>query len=134
MDLLGIGNLASTIVNKIWPDKTVVEKADLEAQIAQAAQEFQLVQSQLDINKAEAASDSIFVAGWRPCIGWICGAAFAWTFVLQPFIVFFLELFHVQTSHLPNLDINNLTPVLMGMLGLGGMRTYEKIKGVAGKK
>ena len=86
--------------------------------------------AQLDINKQEAAHRSIFVAGWRPFIGWSCGIALAWTYVGVPILQFILA----QTGHLidlPALDMSQMMPVLMGLLGLGGLRTFEKFKKVS---
>ena len=126
MDITGLGSvadLAGTVINKIWPDKSEAEKQQLAAAVA-------MVQGQLDINKVEAANPSIFVAGWRPGIGWTCGAAFAWNWVGLPIAHLVLEL----TGHpiaLAPADMSEMLPVLMGMLGLGGLRTYEKVKGVA---
>ena len=85
--------------------------------------------AQLDINKTEAAHRSIWVSGWRPFIGWSCGVALAWTYVLTPMLTFILG----QTGYLiqlPAMDMSEMMPVLMGMLGLGGLRTFEKFKGV----
>lgn len=101
-----------------------LEKTQLAGAIAQ-------LQGQLDTDKAEAASKSVFVAGWRPWIGWVCGAAFAWAYVLEPFSAFVLSAFHVQLV-LPSLNLSEMTPVLLGMLGLGGLRTYEKVQGAPG--
>lgn len=89
------------------------------------------ITAQIEVNKQEAASLSVFVAGWRPFIGWVCGSAFAWVFVLQPLGVFILT----ATGHkieLPTLDLGQMMPILLGMLGLGTMRTYEKVKQVPG--
>ena len=90
--------------------------------------------AQIDVNKEEAKSASLFVAGWRPAIGWVCGFALAWQFVLAPLITYVLGVYAAETGHtlppIPVLDSSQLYPVLMGMLGLGGMRTFEKIKGV----
>ena len=86
--------------------------------------------AQLGINKVEAAHRSMFVAGWRPFIGWTCGVALMYTYVLQPILVFGLA----QAGYLvelPRMDLGELMPVLMGMLGLGGLRSWEKVKGVA---
>jgi hypothetical protein len=86
--------------------------------------------AQLGINKQEAAHRSIFVAGWRPFIGWTCGVALAYTYVIQPILIFGLG----QAGHLvslPTMDIGEMMPVLMGILGLGGLRTFEKYKGMA---
>lgn len=84
--------------------------------------------AQMEVNKVEAAHQSIFVAGWRPAIGWICGAAYAYTFVVQPFLVFGLTVFGLQlnTAQIPKIDMGELSMVLLGILGLGTMRTYEK--------
>jgi len=76
---------------------------------------------QLQVDKQEAASSSVFVAGWRPAIGWICGFALAWQFILQPLICYGLSIYSTYTRQ----------TILLGMLGLGGMRTAEKISGVA---
>jgi hypothetical protein len=86
--------------------------------------------AQLGINKVEAASRSVFTSGWRPFVGWTCGVALAYTYVLQPMLVFALA----QSGYLielPRMNLGELMPVLMGMLGLGGLRTFEKYKGVA---
>jgi hypothetical protein len=90
----------------------------------------ELAKGQLEINKAEASHKSIFVAGWRPFIGWTCGIALAWHFVLQPLIMFLSVLFGFALPELPAFDMGSLMTVLMGMLGLGGLRTYEKQKGL----
>ena len=90
-----------------------------------------LVQGQLEINKVEAAHGSIFVAGWRPAIGWICGVALAWNFILQPMLNWGAFMFNVDLTDLPTLDTGELMTVLLGMLGLGGLRTYEKKLGVS---
>lgn len=84
---------------------------------------------QADINKTEASSTSIFVAGWRPFVGWVCGSAFAYTFVVQPFLIFLVVLFHwdMPLDLLPRLDWSMLANVLFGILGLGYMRTQEKV-------
>ncbi len=92
-----------------------------------------LVQSQLDINKIEASNEKLFVSGWRPAIGWICGLAFATNYVIVPLTVFLCAIFGHPLSDVPTFDMGELTPVLLGMLGLGGLRTFEKVKGIKGK-
>src|SRR5210317_1368642 len=87
----------------------------------------ELAKGQLEINKAEASHRSIFVAGWRPFVGWTCGVALCWHFVLQPFLVFLLYSSGYQMD-LPVFDMTTLTTILMGLLGLGGLRSYEKVK------
>jgi hypothetical protein len=89
--------------------------------------------AQMEVNKVEAGSDNLFVSGARPFIMWVCGIAFAYKFVLQPFLVFILIANHstIDVKSLPVLDWSEMSSVLMGLLGLGSLRTVEKIKGVA---
>lgn len=125
MSLTGLGevaDLAGTIVNKIWPDASQAQKDALAFQLAQ-------ITAQTDTNKAEASNQSVFVAGWRPFIGWVCGSAFAWTFVIGPMVSYAAKLAGITVA-LPVLDLSELTPVLLGMLGLGAMRTVEKVNGI----
>ena len=116
-------DLANTVVKTIWPDKSEQERAQIAAAV-------QLVQGQLDINKAEAASPSLLVAGWRPFIGWVCGAACAWNWVGMP-VAKFACAFVNHPLALSAADLTDMLPLLLGMLGLGGLRTYEKVKGAA---
>ena len=93
-----------------------------------------LVQGQLEINKVEAGHGSIFVAGWRPFIGWVCGFGFAWSFVVQPLLMwaaFMFPEYQQEIVNAPKLDVGPLMTLALGMLGLGGLRTYEKRLGVA---
>lgn len=132
MSLTGLGevaNFATDLVNKFWPDKTQAEKDQLALQVQQMTIAANLTQGQIDVNKAEASNQSIFVAGWRPFVGWVCGAAFGWTFVIGPLLSFTLSAFKMSVA-LPQLDLSQLSPVLMGMLGLGAMRTVEKVNGL----
>ena len=89
--------------------------------------------AQINVNMKEAEHTSLFVAGWRPFIGWVCGLAFAWAFLLYPIVSFAVIAFGVPVPlHLiPALDLSAMMPVLMGMLGLGAMRSWEKREGVA---
>lgn len=132
MSLTGIGEIATAVkgvVDKFLPDKSEEQKNQLALELAQLQFDQVLTSAQIDTNKAEAGNNSVFVAGWRPFIGWVCGSAFAWTFILAPFISYAAKLAG-NTVELPTLDLSQLSPVLMGMLGLGAMRTYEKTKGV----
>lgn len=125
-----IAKLATTVVNKIFPDKTQTEKDKLALEMQLATQEFNLAQGQVDINKVEAASSSVFVAGWRPFIGWICGIAFAANYIFVPIIIEPILRYFGQPDISP-LAVGELTPILIAMLGIGTLRTYEKVKGVA---
>jgi hypothetical protein len=86
----------------------------------------------MEVNKAEAASGSVFVAGWRPAIGWVCAAAVAYTYLLVPVGMWLSFLVGKPIAKPPVLDAN-LWELMFAMLGLGGLRTFEKIKGVASK-
>ncbi len=99
-------------------------------ELAQLDAELKLATGQLEVNKAEAASTSLFVSGWRPFIGWTCGAAFAYKFVLAPAGAFAMAAAG-HAINLPVLDFTEMSTILLGMLGLGGLRTIEKVKGVS---
>tara|TARA_R110000796_G_scaffold57450_2_gene132529 strand:+ start:1930 stop:2349 length:420 start_codon:yes stop_codon:yes gene_type:complete len=109
-------------------DKAAQLAHDLTTMADKHSQEAML--AQVEVNKAEAESGSVFKGGWRPFIGWVCGAAFAYHFVLQPFIVFGVTVAGVQVPELPTFDMGSLMTVMMGMLGLGGLRSYEKKQGL----
>lgn len=126
----------SQLLDKLIPDPAARERAKLELLRTEREQDIEELRlalaadaSQNDINKIEAASPDRFVSGWRPFIGWVCGVAFAYHFVVQPILAFGLAN-SGQAVVLPNFDMNALFTVLMGMLGLGGLRTIEKIKKV----
>lgn len=123
--LLSFLPILGPLIDKLVPDVNAAAQAKLELAKMEASGELQQVMAQLDINKTEAASTSIFVAGWRPFIGWVCGSALASNYILAPFVA---ALFG---RTLPQLSLTDLMPVLFALLGLGGMRSYEKVKGVA---
>jgi hypothetical protein len=118
------------LLDKFIEDKD--QKAALAHEIATMSERHaqELALSQIEVNKAEAASGSIFKGGWRPAIGWVCASAFAYHFVLQPVIVFIVLAAGADLPPLPDFDMASLMTVMMGMLGLGGLRTYEKQKGI----
>jgi len=117
-------DLARTAIDKIWPDKSEAEKQALAAQVS-------LIQGQLTVNTEEAKSTSMFVAGWRPFIGWVCGLALFYTYIGYPFLVWALAMWHPEMTA-PKLGNDGmLYELLFGMLGMGGLRTFEKYKGVA---
>jgi len=121
---------ATKLLDKVIEDKDQKAKLahDLATMADKLAHEQQL--AQMAINKEEASSGSIFKGGWRPCIGWICGIAFGYHFVLQPVIIFIVVLIGMDIPELPSFDMGTLLTVLGGMLGIGGLRTYEKQKGL----
>lgn len=130
MDLLG-GPIVQKLLSFI-PDPEERQKQAFALQQAMMDAQNKAESDQRDINKVEANSGSMFVAGWRPFIGWVCGAAIAWQFLLKPFVMFTVLCFHVQIPDLPGFD-EHLWELMTAMLGIGSMRTVEKIQGVASK-
>ncbi len=120
-----VADLAKVAVNAIWPDKTEQEKAQLAAAVT-------LVQGQMAINQTEAANPSLFVSGWRPFIGWVCGGGCAWNWIGLPVMKAGFDYFGHPLGISPA-DLGEMMPLLLGMLGLGGLRTVEKINKVAAK-
>lgn len=126
MSVTGVGeiaDLAGKVVDRLWPNKTEEERAQLAAAVS-------VVQGQLEINRVEAASPSVFVAGWRPFIGWVCGVSCAWNWLGLSVAKFVLAVAGHPVQMSPA-DLSEMWPLLAGMLGIGGLRTFEKIKGVA---
>jgi len=118
-----VAELAGTVINKIWPDKSEQEKQELTAAVM-------VIQGQLDINKVEAANPSLFVSGWRPFIGWICGLGCTWNWVGLPVLKAAMVVYGMPINVTPA-DLSEMMPLLLGLLGLGGLRTYEKVRKVA---
>jgi hypothetical protein len=118
------------LLDKVIPDAS--ERAKLAHEIATLAerQAHEIALAQIEVNKEEAKSDSVFKSGWRPFIGWTCGTAFAYHFVGQPVIVFVMAASGYTFPPLPTFDMSALLTVLGGLLGLGTLRTFEKYKGV----
>ena len=116
-------DLAKTVVQTIWPDKSQQEQQQLAAAVM-------MVQGQLDTNKAEAANPNVFVSGWRPFVGWVCGLGCAWNWIGLPIAKLGFALAGTTVNVSPA-DVGEMMPLLMGMLGMAGLRTYEKQNGVA---
>lgn len=114
------------IINKFVPDPA--QKAQAETELRSALQQWDAAQSAT--NTAEAASADPFTSRWRPFIGWVCGSALAYQYVLAPIGVWFSQMIGHPVPAPPKLD-DSLWQLMVGMLGLGGLRTYEKIKGVS---
>ncbi len=122
------------LLDKFIPDAD--ERNRLAHEIATMSERHahELAKGQIEINKISAGHKSMFVAGWRPFVGWTCGVALAWHFVGQPLAVFVIAIAGVETPPLPVFEMESLLTVLLGMLGLGGRRTFEKTKNVAREK
>ena len=131
--LTSVFDLGKSVIERIWPDanKRAEEMRKLEelkqgGELAKLDAHVKLLVGQLEVNKIEAAHKSLFVSGWRPFIGWVCGIGLAYNVILSPFLDIWFTV--------PKVDVSALYPVMLGMLGIGGMRTVEKIKGVAREK
>jgi hypothetical protein len=123
-----IGAVGS-VLDKVIPDTNARAQAKEELAKAVLQDDFQLALSQIQVNQEEAKSENLFKSGWRPSIGWACSLTFILNFVLFPIINYFLVMFGHQAILIP-FDTNTLMTVLGGLLGIGGLRTIEKIKGV----
>jgi hypothetical protein len=125
----------SGIINKLIPDPDKAREVQAEIEKALIAKEGEVnkaiaeaAKAQVEVNLKEAESPSLFVAGWRPFIGWVCGFAFFCTFLLAPFFTWISAMFHGPAF--PTLDSGTLMNLTLGLLGLGTMRTVEKVQGV----
>ena len=118
------------LLDKFIPDAD--QKAKLAHEIATMSEKHaqSLALAQIEVNKTEAASGSLFKGGWRPAVGWVCAIAFAYHFIIQPLLIFILAMFGAEIPNLPSFDMGTLLTVLGGMLGIGSLRTYEKQKGL----
>jgi hypothetical protein len=132
-----LGPTFGKVLDKIFPDPAAKTQAQLQLLQLQQAGEFkeidaelQQTQGQVEIDKQEAASQSLFVAGWRPAIGWICGLGLCVQFLVGPLFTWVAAIIGHPVTF-PSLDMGTLLTLLFGMLGLGGMRTMEKLKGVS---
>ena len=122
----GIGKAVSTVAKTIgdW------QSGKIEAKIAMAEIAVRVPTMQMEINKIEANHPSLFVSGWRPFIGWICGAGFGYAFLIQPLVNGFIGMLGYEQTF-PSLDTGTLVSIVVPMLGLAGYRSYEKVKGLA---
>jgi ABC-type sulfate transport system permease component len=135
MDIVSVlMGIAPKLIDRLFPDAQAAADAKLKLIELQQSGELAAMTAQTDINKNEAASTSLFVSGWRPFIGWICGIGFGYQFLAVPLSAVLSAL----TGHpisLPVIALDTQMTILYGMLGIGfgGLRTYEKLNGVAGK-
>lgn len=124
----------SRLLDKLIPDPEARAKAQAELLKSEREADLEALrlvlsgdQQQAAINQQEASNPELFVAGWRPFIGWVCGVALGYHFVLQPLLAFAIANAG-GTVQLPAFDMETLSTILMGMLGLSSLRTIEKIK------
>lgn len=124
-----------TLIDKVLPDAKASADAKIKLmELAQAGElaalnaDMQIALGQIEVNKEEAKSDNFFKSGWRPAVGWVCVIGLIYSFLAQPILVWASVNFGWQSP--PDLDMGTLITLLMGLLGLGGFRTYERVKGV----
>jgi hypothetical protein len=127
--------LLTQVIDRVMPDPKVASEAKLQAlemaqkgELAQLDAEMRLALGQLEVNKAEAQTD-LFRGGWRPAVGWTCVVGLFYQFLLQPVLPWFVRLWGGDVPPLPAIDNETLLVLLTGMLGLGGLRTLERVKG-----
>jgi hypothetical protein len=130
--LLDVGSIIES-VGKVAGDLITTDKEKMQLEIENRKLDQALDLAQIEVNKIEAASSSLFTSGWRPYIGWGCGTAFLYSAMFEPIMRFVAQVVFDYKGPFPQLDTNLTMQVLLGMLGLAGMRSYEKSKGVATK-
>ena len=132
-DLTGLGaiaDLATGVINRIWPDASEAEKSKLTLALAQLNAELELSKAQTTVNVAEASNSSILVSGWRPAVGWCCVTALAYQYIIYPLLLWMM-VFNPDLIPPKPIVSDILMELLFGMLGMGTLRSWEKIKGVA---
>lgn len=126
-----VGPIAK-LLDKVIPDADERHRLAFEISTLAEKQAHEIAKAQIEVNKAEASNHSMFVSGWRPAVGWICAIGLATNYLFVPICNFILTI-NKHPITVPPLDLTEMMPVLLGMLGLGGLRTWEKTQGVARK-
>jgi len=121
-----VANLANLIIDRVVPDKAQAAEYKQQAAMAILNGDLQQALGQLEVDKAEASSQSTFVAGWRPFIGWICGFALGYEMIFRPLLTFAFAHYHAVA---PSIDTGDLLGLVTAMLGMGAMRSYDKAQG-----
>lgn len=134
--LSALFDLGKTAIEKIWPDPSKradelfrLEQLKQQGDLALMKAQVDLLLGQIEINKAEAQSSSLFVAGWRPFAGWIGGVAFAYAAIIEPIARFVAKVAYDYQGNFPEINTELTIQVLLGMLGLGLMRSFDKKQG-----
>ncbi|MDD3293101.1 MAG: 3TM-type holin [Geobacteraceae bacterium] len=133
--LKGVGTLAKDIRSAITGEESLsaeqrVKLAEMASAIESAAlaADMEIAKAQTAINIEEARSDGIFKGGWRPAVGWVCVAGLGYTFIIRPMLPWLVGLFGSQVPAMPSIQTDELMILLTGMLGLGGFRTFERVR------
>jgi hypothetical protein len=128
--ILGIGN---KLIDHFFPDANQAAAAKLKLLEMQQSGDLQVMASQMEINKIEASNPSLFVSGWRPFIGWVCGISLTYAAIIEPVGRFLATVLFKYVGAFPVIDTTLTLQILLGLLGLAGMRSWEKKEGVASK-
>jgi hypothetical protein len=122
-------NLITTITNKIAPDANIEVQGKITAALTEMHNEYAIILAQIDVNKVEASNPSVFVSGWRPAIGWICGGGLAYVSIIEPLARFIAVVIFAYTGTFPVISTEITLQILLGMLGLSGLRSFDKKAG-----
>ena len=131
-------DIGGKLIDRLWPDPAQRDAARLEllkmqqsGELAQLAADVEIAKAQAGVNAAEAASGNAYASSWRPTVGYACVAGLVYSFLIQPLFPWFAALAGKPVPPLPELDTSVLMTLLLGMLGIGGMRSFDKVKGTA---
>jgi hypothetical protein len=124
-------DIGGKLIDRLFPDPTQKAAAQLQLLQLQQSGDLAVMTAQTDVNKVEAGNTSLFVSGWRPAVGWLCVAACGWNWIGLPIANFAIAACGYQSLNIHPADINEMLPILTGMLGIGGLRTLEKLNGKA---
>lgn len=124
-------DIGGKLIDRLWPDPTQAAAAKLELLKMQQEGDLAVMVAQTDINKIEAGSTNLFVSGWRPFVGWCCGAAFLYAAILEPLARFIAKVFFTYGGEFPIIDTTLTMQILLGLLGMAGLRSWDKKNGVA---
>jgi hypothetical protein len=130
--------VVGTLIDKLFPDKQAADEAKIKmmelaqkGELAQLDAQMQLAMGQIETNKIEAASSDPFRAGWRPMAGWACSLGLFYEFLMRPILPWLVGLTGAEVAPMPSVDIDQLMILLGGLLGLGSLRSFERVKGKA---
>ena len=124
-------DIGGKLIDRLWPDPTQAAAAKLELLKMQQEGDLAVMVAQTDINKIEAGSSNLFVAGWRPFVGWCCGLAFLYAAILEPLARFISKVLFSYTGDFPIIDTTLTMQILLGLLGMAGLRSWDKKNGTA---
>lgn len=124
-------DIGGKLIDRLWPDPTQAAAAKLELLKMQQEGDLAVMVAQTDINKIEAGSANIFVSGWRPFVGWVCGASLVYAAILEPLARFIAKVFFTYGGEFPTIDTTLTLQILLGLLGMAGLRSWDKKNGTA---